>query len=49
MNQALKKSSGEHILVLNPDSILQDKSIDKILMHSRRNKKDRCYRAKGYR
>ena len=39
INQALKKSSGEHILVLNPDSILQDKSIDKILMHSRRNKK----------
>ena len=39
INQALKKSSGEHILVLNPDSILQDRSIDKLLIHSRRNKK----------
>ena len=39
INQALKKSSGEYILVLNPDSILLEKSIDKILIYGRNNKK----------
>ena len=39
INQAIKKSLGEYILVLNPDSILEDKSIDKIIEYFKSNKK----------
>ena len=37
INQALKKSMGENILILNPDSVLEKKSIDTLLRFLKKN------------
>ena len=37
INQALKKSKGENILILNPDSVLEQKSIDILLKFLNKN------------
>ena len=39
INQAIEKSKGENILILNPDSILEKKSIDTLLNFLKRNEK----------
>ena len=39
INQAIKKSKGENILILNPDSILEQKSIDTLLSFLKNNEK----------
>tara|TARA_B100001250_G_scaffold409562_1_gene434134 strand:- start:1433 stop:2299 length:867 start_codon:yes stop_codon:yes gene_type:complete len=38
INQALEKSRGENILILNPDSVLEKKSIDTLLRFLKKNK-----------